>query len=199
MSYSISENLAMSLRYMNAHCSISRTCSSSRFASSKSYSQGAHSHTGGIQDLVKGGLKKQCSLSHHCPKFLSHQLSPSDNNVNLLKENAELKNNLSADTSKLKSPTDPEKIQLISKLEETVFTNIFHRKKSQMQDGIIKIIRNEHGQPVSLVQNWILELHSVLHSDKASSSTAICNSAKSPAAAVSCCQGSMSSKQSNPT
>ena len=133
------------------------------------------------------------TLSHHCPKFLSHQLSPSDKNATLFKENAELKNNLSAATSKLKSLTDPEKIQLISKLEETVLRNIFHRKKSQMQDG--KIIRNEQGRPVSLVQNWIPELHS----DKASSSTAICNSAKSPAAAVSCCQGSMSSKRSNPT
>ena len=42
-----------------------------------------------------------------------------------------------------KSLTDPEKIQFISKLEETVFRNTFHRKKkSQTQDSIIKIIIN---------------------------------------------------------
>ena len=70
------------------------------------------------------------TLSHHCPKFLSHQLSPSDNNVTLLKENAELKNNRSAATSKLKSLTDPEKLQLISKLEETVYLATFSTEKN---------------------------------------------------------------------
>ena len=52
------ENLAMSLIYMYAHCCICGTCSSSRFVSSKSYAQGAHSDTGADQGFREKGLEK---------------------------------------------------------------------------------------------------------------------------------------------